>query len=139
MTTRRLFGTVLFAAGLFAATAPAIALADDAKAANVSGTWTWTMERNGEEIKNTLKIKQEGEKLTGKVEGPRGEAEIADGKVEKDGTIKFKVTREFNGNSFTVNYSGKVEGDTLKLKSEMERDGEIRARDFEAKRVIEKG
>jgi hypothetical protein len=88
--------------------------ADDKKV-SYTGTYTWTMKRGDMEIKNTLKIKQDGDKVTGKVENPRGETEISDGAI-KDGALMFNVVREFNGNSVTIKYAGKLEGDTLKLK-----------------------
>ena len=111
------------------------AVAADAK---VAGTWTWTQTRNDQEMKITLKVKQEGDKLTGDIENPRGKTDISDGSV-KDGVVSFHVVREFNGNKMDFKYTGKVEGDTLKLKVEWERYGEKQNRDVEAKRVTEKG
>jgi len=112
--------------------APAHAADHDAKA---TGTWTWSFTgQNGQSRETTLKLKQDGEKLTGKISGRNGsETDIEDGKVSGD-EISFKVTREFNGNKFTSKYSGKVSGDSIKGKSEFERNGETRSRDWEAKR-----
>ena len=105
-----------------------------------AGTWTWsTPGRNGgEPRKSTLKLKVEGEKLTGTLSSPgrQGAAtdiEISDGKV-KGSDISFKVTREFNNNKFVMNYSGKVDGDVIKGKIESERNGNTNSRDWEAKR-----
>ena len=64
----------------------------------------------------------------------RTAAGIKDGSV-KDGVVSFKTVRQFNGNEFTTSYSGKLEGDTLKLKSESEANGQKRTRDIEAKRA----
>ena len=124
----------LFAFGLFVSFSQG-AIAADGK---ITGTWTWTVKRNDMEIKNTMKVKQDGEKLTGEVENPRGKTEIKDGKVDKDGNATWTVTREFNGNSFTIKYKGKVEGDVLKLNTTIERNGETTTTDYEAKRVDEK-
>lgn len=106
--------------------------------ANATGTWTWSFSgRNGQSRETTLKLKQDGEKLTGKISGRNGnETEIEEGKVSGD-QISFKITREFNGNKFTSKYSGKISGDTIKGKSEFERNGETRSRDWEAKRKSE--
>jgi hypothetical protein len=109
---------------------PAMA-ADDA-----TGTWTWTMKRQDNEVTFTLKLKQDGEKLTGTLAGMGGqETEIKDGTV-KDGTIAFSVTRKRGDQEFTSKYSGKVEGDTIKGKVETPgRDGgAARSRDWEAKK-----
>jgi len=115
------------------------------KKANPTGTWTWTIQgRNGgQERKLTLKLKTEGDKLTGKLIAPSRqssepvEIEIKDGKVKGD-EISFTIVREFNGNTFTSKYSGKVTDDTIKGKTEMERNGQTRSRDWEAKRETEK-
>jgi hypothetical protein len=101
-----------------------------------TGTWTWSFTpQNGDAIEITLTLKQDGEKLTGKMKrsGSDVESEVADGKA-KDGEVSFNVTRERNGEKFTIHYTGKVEGDTIKGKSEFERNGEKMSRDWEAKR-----
>ncbi len=112
----------------------AVARADDKKA-DATGTWKWTVEgQNGQKFEQSAKLKQEGDKLTGTVTGRQGqETKIEDGTV-KDGEIAFKVTRERDGNKFTIKYSGKVTGDTLKGKIEFDLGGETRSREFEAKR-----
>jgi hypothetical protein len=120
--------------GLVASLAPS-ALAADAK---LTGTWSWTRKFQDNDVKMTLKLKQDGEKLSGDLESPMGKTEIADGKVDKDGNATWTVTRERDGNKFTIKYKGKVEGDVLKLQATMERDGETRTFDSEAKREGEK-
>ncbi len=112
-----------------------------AQSAKADGTWTWTMQgrQGGAERKMTLKLKTEGDKLTGKLSSPgrdggqARETEITDGKI-KGNEISFTVVREFNGNKFTSKYSGKVTADTIKGKMEFERNGETQSRDWEAKR-----
>jgi hypothetical protein len=101
---------------------------------NPSGTWKWTVSFNGQEREFTLKLKADGEKLTGTfVRADGQETDIEDGKY-KDGEVSFKVTRERDGNKFVTKYKGKVSGDNIKGKSERERDGETQSRDWEAKR-----
>jgi len=110
--------------------------AEDKKSTgSATGTWksTFTL-KNGRTIENTYKLKQEGEKLTGTVTGPRGrEVKIEDGKV-KDGKVSFQVTREFNDQKITFKYQGKLSGDTLKGKVESNRGGQAISFDWEAKR-----
>jgi hypothetical protein len=82
----------------------------------------------------TLKLNQDGEKLTGTITGRQGnETEIEDGKV-KDDAVSFKVTREFNGNEVVMKYQGKLAGDTIKGDTKFERDGEEQTREWAAKR-----
>jgi len=115
--------------------------AQDKKA---DGTYSWTMQgrQGGPERKITLKLKTEGDKLTGAVSSPGRdgntmETKIEEGKVKGE-EISFSVVREFNGNKMTSKYSGKLTADGIKGKIESTgRDGEVRSRDWEAKRVKE--
>jgi hypothetical protein len=111
--------------------------ADDKKA---DGTWTWTVpgRQGGPDRKNTLKLKVDGDKVTGTVSSPgrQGQATdtaIEDGKLKGD-EISFTVTREFNNNKIVAKYNGKISGDTIKGKVETERNGNTQSRDWEAKR-----
>jgi hypothetical protein len=99
-----------------------------------TGTWKWSTTFGDNTIESTLKVKLEGDKLTGTYVG-RGNTEspISDGTF-KDNVVKFNVVREFNGNKFTIKYSGTLSGDTIKGKSEFDRDGQAQSRDWEAKR-----
>ena len=89
--------------------------------------------QGGQTRETTLKLKLDGEKLTGSVSGRNGDTAIEDAKIKGE-EISFSVTREFNGNKFTAKYNGKLSGDSIKGKVETERDGEKRSRDWEAKR-----
>ena len=123
----------------------ALGAASQAQAADASGTWTWSRPgRNGGEAqKMTLTLKADGEKLAGSLTSPGRQGgdpvktEISDGKVKAD-EISFSVTREFNGNKMTTQYSGKVMADAIKGKTESERNGEKQSRDWEAKREAAK-
>ena len=98
---------------------------------NAAGTWKWTLPgQNGDTI---LKLKQDGEKLTGSYDNQFGKAEISDGSV-KDGDIAFKVKRELNGEAFVIKYSGKLSGDKITGKCEFAINGETRGLKWEAQR-----
>jgi hypothetical protein len=101
---------------------------------NPTGTWKYTAEVNGQSIDVTIKLKLDGDKLTGSVSALDAETKIEDGKY-KDGDVSFTVNREVGGNKFTIKYKGKISGDTFKGKREIERDGQTNSRDFEAKRA----
>lgn len=104
-----------------------------ALAADVSGKWTAeTQGRGGQTRTVTMTFKADGSNLTGSISGPRGETEISDGKVDGD-TVTFTVVREFNGNTMKINYTGKVSGDEIKFKTEMQ-GGQGRTMEFTAKR-----
>lgn len=106
------------------------------KKVDPTGTWTWsTPGRNGGPAReSTLKLKMEGEKLTGTVSGMRGgETKIDNAKLAGD-EISFDVTREFGGNSFTAKYKGKIKDDTITGKVARVRDGQTNETDWVAKR-----
>jgi len=104
---------------------------------SATGTWKWTVERSGMSREMTLKLKQDGDKLTGHLVGREGrEIKIEDGKA-KGGEISFQITRERDGQKFTTKYTGKVSGDTITGKAAFERDGQSRMRDWKAQRAKE--
>jgi hypothetical protein len=127
-------------AGLFFLATPII----HAQASYAEGIWTWsTPGRNGgPDRTNTLTLKIEGSKLSGKVAAPgRGgqvaETAIAEGKIEGAENVSFVVVREFNGNSVTNKYSGKISGNKITGKIEFTRDGEAQSRNWEASRLTD--
>jgi hypothetical protein len=133
MTRRMVAWMAVVAVGVAFSGLTTAARAADAK---VTGTWKWeTTRQNGDKVEVTLKLEAKGDKLTGTITGPGGnENEIKDGTV-KGGDVAFNVEREFNGNKFVMKYTAKVDGDTIKGKSEVERDGNVRTREFEGKRA----
>ncbi|HEX3999678.1 MAG TPA: hypothetical protein VHX65_14085 [Pirellulales bacterium] len=115
----------------------AAAMANVARAAdNPTGTWKWEVKFNDQSHEVKLKLKLEGDKLTGSIAGRNGDVEIQDGTF-KDGDIAFSITRERNGNKMTSKFTGKLSGDTIKGKTEFERNGQAQTRDWEATRVKE--
>jgi hypothetical protein len=104
------------AMGLMCVMQLAPALAGDSPATDATGPWKWTIQTpDGNSIDMSAKLKQDGEKLTGVfVDGfDQKSFDIKDGKV-KDGEVSFTVTRPFNDDTITVNYDGKLSGDTIK-------------------------
>ena len=108
------------------------ARADDK--ANPTGTWKWTVTNGDQKRDMTLKLKLDGDKLTGAVIGRNNRETKIEDATFKDGEVTFKVTRERNGQKSTSKYNGKVSGDMIKGKIESERDGKAESRDWEAKR-----
>ncbi len=110
------------------------ALAAVAFAADVTGKWTAEMQgRGGQSMTQTITLKADGNNLTGTISGRNGDTEISNGKIDGD-TVSFDVVREFNGNSMTMHYTGKVSGDQINFKMERQ-GGEGRSREFTAKRA----
>jgi hypothetical protein len=96
----RLLITLLL--GLSGVTAAALA-----HAADISGTWAFTVRLPDGDSQSTFVFKQEGEKLTGTYSGPLGPASVT-------GTVKavdavFSFTGKNNqGDSVLVDYTGKI-------------------------------
>jgi len=110
-----------------------ITLALAALAAEVAGKWKAEFTTpDGQTRSSLFTFKVEGDKLTGTVSSPRGDAPIQEGKVSGD-EISFVVVREFGGNEVRINYKGKVSGNELKLTVDF---GE-RSFEMTAKRVAE--
>ena len=108
-----------------------------ADAPSATGTWKWEVTaQDGTKRETTLKLKQDGEKLTGTISGRNQETEIKEGSVKKD-EVTFKVVRKFQDREITITYTAKLDGDTLKGKSMSGEGDQKREREFSAKRAKE--
>ncbi len=89
-------------------------LATSAMAADVSGNWKSKFETQRGTFERTIVLKQDGEKLTGKIVTQRGETEIENGKVNGD-AIEFsaKQRRPNQDEAVVVTYKAKVTGDKM--------------------------
>jgi hypothetical protein len=88
-----------------------------ALAADFNGKWSADVPgRNGNTQPTTFTFTVDATAMTvtGTVTGRMGDMPITNGKVTAD-TITFDVVRSFNGNSITMTYSGKADGDTIKF------------------------
>jgi hypothetical protein len=110
------------------------------KKVDPSGTYIWTQagRNGGPDRTNTLVLKLDGDKLTGKLTSPgRGGAEptptdITDGKITGS-DVSFSVVRDMGGNTITTKYSGKVADGAIKGTIDMDRNGTPTSRPWEAK------
>ena len=103
-----------------------------ASGAGIAGTWklTYTTE-NGLTREATLDLTQAGDRLSGTLASDRGKAQIDTGKVSGD-EISFSLIRLGNGDEIKVNFSGRVEGATMKLKMQY---GQRQPVDIAARRI----
>ena len=103
-----------------------------ALAADFNGKWSASVETPRGTQAITFEFHVDGAKLTGTVSTPRGDMELSDGKVDGD-AISFAQVINFNGNEFSILYSGKSDGaDTIKFTRQM---GDRGSSDFTATRV----
>ena len=81
-------------------------------AVNVAGTWTLTMTGQRGTFEQTLKLEQDGNKVTGTITGRSGNIPL-EGSV-KANELTFSVTRDTPRGTFTMDYKATVSGDTMK-------------------------
>jgi hypothetical protein len=90
-------------------------IAASALAADVDGKWSGEIETPGGDVSQDFTFKASGTKLTGSLAGPEGKATaIQNGKIE-GAKISFTAVVNFNGDTFTVKYTGVVEKARIKL------------------------
>jgi hypothetical protein len=87
-----------------------LSVAMAAFAADVTGSWKGSMETPMGTIENTFVLKADGANLTGSIQSQMGELKIEKGKVDGD-KITFSASMEMG----TLNYSGVVNGDEMKI------------------------
>jgi hypothetical protein len=92
-------------AGLATVVAAAAAYAADA---NVTGTWTMSVDTGRGARDSTMVLTQAGDKITGTYKGQRGEMPVT-GTVKGNAvTLTYKLALQ--GNEMEVKYNGTVEG-----------------------------
>lgn len=91
-------------------------MAVPALAGDVTGKWTGAMAGpDGPGMSISCEFKQDGNKLTGTVDGPGGAMKIEDGKVEGD---RLSFTVDFNG--MKIVHEGKIKDDEITLTIKMD-------------------
>jgi hypothetical protein len=83
---------------------------------DLAGAWNMSYTtREGQKLASTLTLKVEGEALTGTISSPRGSVPVSEITLSGD-DIAFAVVRVGFGDNIRIVYTGKVKGDTMKLK-----------------------
>lgn len=96
-----------------------------------TGTWNFPTARGVA----TVKLKLEGDKVTGTMIRNAGDLKVEDG-IMKDGAISFRVPGKTPGGKRMVHmYQGKLVGDTIKGSATIVLPDRVAAGDWEAKRV----
>jgi hypothetical protein len=90
-------------------------VAAPARAADVDGKWTGSLDTPMGAVMVGFNFKADGTTLTGTTTGPDGsEIAIKNGKVDGD-KISFMVSIDFGGMSLDLNYTGVVKKDSVEL------------------------
>jgi hypothetical protein len=88
-----------------------VLVADALAQTSVAGDWDAVFNTPGGPQSLKLMLKVDGEKLTGTAKRSRGDVPIT-GTIKGD-DITFSYSIDYNGNSVTVTFSGKVKGDAM--------------------------
>lgn len=84
-------------------------------AAGISGPWNLKITMQGQGDKNaTLTLRQEGERLSGSLQGDLGSAQIANASVGPAGDLKFTATVSLGGVATELNFAGTVTGGEMR-------------------------
>ncbi len=89
-----------------------IVLALPLAAADLTGVWDVTVDIGGNTGTPTITLKQDGNTLSGSYDGMLGKAPL---KGTVDGSkVRWAFAADYDGNKFTVVYTGVVENNTIK-------------------------
>ena len=80
--------------------------------ASVAGAWKMTFQTDQGAIDSDMNLKQDGEKVTGSLVSPQGEAPIEG--TFKGGKLVLSLTVDAGGQALTITFDGALEKDTLK-------------------------
>lgn len=106
---KRVIGSALALALLCAVAA----LAKAQGGPDVTGEWDMTINSPQGESKVLLKLKKEGDKLSGAAKNARGERPLTSVEL-KGNDITMMMTIQFQGSDMVITYTGKVENDSMK-------------------------
>lgn len=95
---------------------PATTAAAATGAQNVAGTWTLRVNTGGvgeTEVTITLQLQQQGERITGSIQGPYGAGPISNAAVTSGGEIRFTVPLTVREQTLEANFRGTLAGNEM--------------------------
>ena len=87
---------------------------------SASGTWVATIAMDGRDHSVTLHIWQDGERLTGELQGDLGAVQLTDGTVSADGSFSFFAQLNLRGGTVDAEFNGTVDRNGLHAQVEAE-------------------
>jgi hypothetical protein len=87
----------------------------------LTGTWEWIVHRGGKAGVASVELKLEGNRVTGVMHGRNGKDMKVENGTIKDGQVSFEVPAvNPDGSKMVHRYNGKLTGDTITGKAEIE-------------------
>jgi hypothetical protein len=104
--------------------------------ATLSGSWKITLVlESGQELRPSLRLKQEGDQIHGDYTGTSGkESRLQDVKF-KDGEFSFRAPEQFEENKVSLSYQGKVLGDTMQGTAKFGIEPQLTILNFKGERI----
>ncbi|HSU30508.1 MAG TPA: hypothetical protein VLJ11_04685 [Bryobacteraceae bacterium] len=84
-----------------------LAIVTSAFAADMNGSWALSVDTPNGKFESTADLKQDGEKISGTVHNQFGDSPVTGAIKDNDVTLIQKA--DFNGQSVTITYTGKVD------------------------------
>jgi hypothetical protein len=84
-----------------------------ASAVSATGTWTITINLGGQEVPATLTLQQQGQNLSGTVQGSFGTSQVSSGSCSPTGDVQFSTSGEVNGQTVEATFTGTVKGNSI--------------------------
>ena len=94
--------------------ASATTAAADGAAGTASGAWTATVSLDNQSHAVTLTLRQEGERLSGSLQGDLGTAEITGGSIGSDGAVRFTAPLTLKEGTEEATFTGTIEGAAMR-------------------------
>ncbi|MEP6780888.1 MAG: amidohydrolase family protein [Gemmatimonadaceae bacterium] len=85
-----------------------------AAATAASGSWTVTVTIDGTDYSVSLALRQEGERLTGSLQGSLGTSEVGGGSIAADNSFRFTSAITLKEGTEEATFIGNVEGNALR-------------------------
>jgi hypothetical protein len=104
-------------------------------AGNPTGTWNMSVEVNGKKQEFTLKLKLDGDKLTGAMVGKNGKESVLQNAKYKDGDMSFTIVRDEVGKKMPITVTAIAVGETMSGMADFTLDGQEQNISWEAKRA----
>lgn len=82
--------------------------------ANVSGSWSLSIDFGQGATTSTLNLQQEGETIRGSIQGPLGSRDIANGSISTTGEVKFTVPLNIEGQTREGTFTGTLSGNEIR-------------------------
>ncbi len=102
--------------GWWLALSVAAAAANGAPPADIVGAWALSYTTmDGVNLESTLTVKMDGDKLAGTISSTRGSVALDEIAVNGD-DVTFAIVRVGFGDTIRIQYAGKLDGDTMRLK-----------------------